>query len=165
MADLPKTEEELQALIATKLEEQKVAHDQELKQVAYNVRKEEEKKFDKFKADMKLSDDERAKQLAAEREKELNDELTSLREFKKESLLKERLVKENLPSYFANDKRLLTAEEGDLDKVIKVVKGEYEASLPKGNTHSTVVPTSTTKGPETKDDKGVGAMADVLKNL
>lgn len=163
MVELPKTEEELQTLINQKLEEQKEAHKRELNEIAYKTRKEEEAKLEKYKNDMKLSDEERAKKLAEEKEKALNDELNDLRAFKKTSAIKDRLAKENLPAYFANDNRLLNAEEGELDKVIKVVKGEYEASLPKGNTHSTVVNVANGNTPIAKDNKGIGEFASALE--
>lgn len=88
-----------------------------------------------------LTLEERQKKELEEKEIAVGKELQELRAFKKSSILSERLAKENLPSYFKNDNRLLNAEEGDVDKVIKDIKKEYEASLPKGNTHSSVIQT------------------------
>lgn len=165
MVELPKTEEELQAYVNQKLEEQKTAHEKELNETAYKARKDAEAKLEKYKADMKLSEEERAQKLAEEKAKAVEEELNGLRAFKKTAELKERLEKEKLPSYFANDSRLLNAKEGELDNAIKVVKGEYEASLPKGNANSSVVNTAT-GGPVTKDEnKGLESMADAIKQI
>lgn len=89
----------------------------------------------------------RASELAQAQESELND----LRAFKRQTIIKDKITAAGLPPYFVNDSRLLSANEGDIDKVIKTVKSEYEATLPKGNTHSTVVQTG---GQAPKDDKG-----------
>lgn len=96
-----------------------------------------------------------AEELANERAKELAqaqvDELNDLRAFKKATIIEKRIESAGLPKYFVNDSRLLSAEEGDLDKVIKTVKAEYEATLPKGNTHSSVVQTN--GGAKPQDNK------------
>ena len=139
MVDLPKTEEELQALIDSRVKEateQLVSkHNGEMA----SLRTKHTAELDKVKKEAGMSAEELANQRAKELAQQNEQELADLRAYKKQSLLKERLVKENLPSYFVNDNRLLSAEEGDLDKAIKVVKAEYEASKPSGNTHSTVV--------------------------
>ena len=77
-----------------------------------------------------------------------------------------------MPSYFKNDTRLLSAEDGDLDKVIKDVKKEYEQTLPKGATSSTVVQTSTGGKPQgsgtSKDEQqaqAFGEFGQALNNL
>ena len=85
-------------------------------------------------------------EIKAEQDAEVQRELEELRSFKKSSLISDRLQKEGLPSYFKNDNRLLTASETDIDKVLKTIKGEYEATLPKGNTHSNVVKTTVSTG-------------------
>ena len=163
MVELPKTEQELQALLdqAVKAKEDELTakHNNDMA----GLRKSHEEKLKKAQEQANLSAEEKAQQLAKEKEEATQQELTELRAFRKSTLLKDRLAKENLPSYFANDNRLLNAEEGELDKAIKVVKGEYEASLPKGNTHSTVVNTAGGNTPAPKDDKGIGGFADALK--
>ena len=78
-------------------------------------------------------------QLKQEQDEALTNELNDLRSFKKNTILGEKLAKEGLPSYFKNDIRLRDAEEGDLDKAIKEVKKEYEATLPKGNPNTNVI--------------------------
>ena len=143
MVELPKTEQELNALIEEKLnakvEELTSKHNGEMA----SLRKSYDDKLKKQQEQANLSAEEKARQLAEEKEQQTQQELSDLRAFKKSTTLKERLTKEGLPSYFANDNRLLSAEDGDLDKAIKVVKGEYEANLPKGNTHSSVVQVTT----------------------
>ena len=166
MVELPKTEQELDALIEeqvkAKIEELTSKHNGEMA----SLRKSYDDKIKKAQEQANLTAEEKAQQLAQEKEQQTQQELSELRAFKKSSVLKERLTKEGLPTYFANDNRLITAEEGDLDKVIKVVKGEYEASLPRGNTHSTVVPTGNGQKPNAGgDNKGLEGMADALKSL
>jgi len=145
MTELPKTEQELNDLIAAKVKEESdrlvAKHNGEMAQ-----------QRQKFDADLKKAKEQAnmtAEELAAQKVKEQQDatikELNELRAYKKSAIINERLQKENLPSYFKNDQRLMSAEDGDLDKVIKEVKKDYEASLPKGAVHSTVVQTSTVK--------------------
>ncbi len=139
MVELPKTDAELQAL----LEENSNTIREELKKEYDNKFAEQRKKHDTEIAKIKADAGKTAEQLANERiqeqqEKQAN-ELLELRAFKKNTILGEKLQKEGLPSYFKNDNRLLTAEDGDLDRVIKDIKKEYEATLPKGNTHSNVI--------------------------
>ena len=143
MVELPKTEQELNALIEekvnAKVEEMSSKHNGEMA----NLRKSYEDKMKKQQEQANLTAEEKAKALAEEERKATQQELSELRAFKKTTTLKERLTKEGLPSFFANDNRLLSAEEGDLDKVIKTVKSEYEADRPKGNQHSSVIQTTT----------------------
>lgn len=142
MVELPKTQEELDALVEEKInakvEELSKKHNEEMA----NLRVSHKKEIEKINNQSNLSAEEKAKALAEEKEKALNDELTSLRSFKRKTELEARLEKEGLPKYFSNDNRLLSANGGDLDKVLKVVKEEYNGSLPKGNQHSTVVQTA-----------------------
>ena len=165
MVELPKTEEELNTLIEAKVnakvEELTSKHNNDMA----GMRKSYEEKIKKIQDQANLSAEDKAKQLAEEQAKAHEEEFNELKSFKKTTLLKERLVKEELPSYFANDSRLLTAEDGDLEKVIKVVKDEYKATLPKGNQHSTVIPTATGTTPNANDNKGLEGMADALKGL
>ena len=140
------TETELQAKIedavAKATQELEKKHNAEM----YNARKEI-----KELKNASLSQEERQQQELKEKELALGQELNDLRVFKKSTILNEKLAKENLPSYFKNDNRLLTADDGDIDKVIKDIKKEYEASLPKGNTHSTVVQQSGSQTPIISD--------------
>ena len=106
------------------------------------LRKKHESQLAKVKEESNMSAEEIANQRAKEIAQAQEDELNQLRTFKKETILKDKLSKAGLPSYFINDNRLLSAEEGELDKVIKVVKTEYDATQPSGTTHSTVVQVS-----------------------
>ena len=151
MVELPKTEQELndliEAKVSAKVEELTSKHNGEMA----NLRKSYDDKIKKAQEQANLSAEEKAQQIAQEKEQQTQQELSELRAFKKSTTLKERLTKEGLPSFLANDNRLLSAEEGDLDKVIKVVKGEYEANLPKGNTHSSVIQTTSQPAQNGKD--------------
>ena len=126
----------------------------------YNARKEI-----KELKNANLSQEEIEQKVREEQDESLRNELAELRSFKKQSVLADKLAKEGLPAYFKNDYRLLNAEEGDLDKAIKVVKKEYEDSLPKGSQHSTIVNTNV-KQPQTSDkDKANAEFGQALKEL
>lgn len=166
MVELPKTEAELQALI----DERVSARETEIKADYDNKFAEQRKKhqteIEKIKADAGKS----AEQLAEERIKEQQDkdanELEELRKFKKTTLIGEKLAKEGLPNFLKNDSRLLNAEDGDLDKVVKDIKKEFEAVQPKGNTHSSVIPQGGASQPNQGGDSkttAYGKMADALK--
>ena len=90
-----------------------------------------------------------------------------MRSYKKTTELSQKLAKEGLPDFLKNDSRLLNAEDGNVDKVIKTIKGEFEQSLPKGARHSTVVQTQQ-KGATTTGDSRQEAfekMGEALKNI
>lgn len=168
MVELPKTEEELKALIESavnsKVEELTAKHNNDMA----GLRKSYDEKIKKSQEQANMSAEEKAKQLAEEEKQKINDELNDLRSFKKKTTLEARLEKEGLPKYFSNDNRLLSAEDGDLDKVLKVVKEEYNGSLPKGNQHSTVVQTANgVVQTQAKDTKEIAyeKVADTLKDL
>lgn len=168
MVELPKTQEELQTLIDSavnsKVDELNAKHNNDMA----GLRKSYEDKIKKTQDQANMSAEEKAKQLAEEKEKALNDELVELRSFKKKTNLEAKLEKEGLPKYFSNDNRLLSAEDGELDKVLKVVKEEYNGSLPKGNQHSSVVQTATgSVQQQGQDQKQVAydKAAESLKNL
>ena len=142
MTELPKTEQELNDLIEAKVQEKQAELEAKHNGAMANLRKKYDDDIKKAKEQAGLT----AEQLAQEKIKEQQDadqkELAELRAYKKSSEISQKLAKEGLPTYFKNDTRLLSAEDGDLDKVIKDVKKEYEATLPKGATHSTVVQTA-----------------------
>ena len=139
MVELPKTEAELQAYVESQVQAKETELKAEYDGKFANQRKKHDEEIAKIRADMGKS----AEQLAEERIKEQQEanakELEELRSFKKTTILQDKLAKEGLPSYFKNDNRLLTAEDGDLDKAIKDIKKEYEATLPKGNAHSSII--------------------------
>lgn len=104
--------------------------------------------------------------LKKEQDEETQRELTELRAFKKNTIIGERLAKEGLPSYFKNDTRLLNANDNDFDKVVKDIKKEYEATLPKGNPHSTVVPSGgNNNAPTSEKDKANAEFGRALQEL
>ena len=141
MAELPKTDAELQALIDQAVEKATTALKTEYDGKFAAQRTKHDEEIKKIKADAGKS----AEELAQQRIKEQNDadqkELAELRAYKKGKTLEERLSKENMPSHFKYDSRLLNASEEDFEKVLKDVKKEYEATLPKGNTTSTIIKT------------------------
>ena len=166
MEELPKTEQELNDLIDAKvneaLEKATTKHNGEMA----SLRKRHDEEIKKVKEQANLSAEEIAQQKIKEENEAKDKELSELRAYKKASVLTEKLAKEGLPTYFKNDNRLLSAEDGELDKVIKEVKKEYEQTLPKGATHSTVVQTATQGQTPKSDDKQVAAfeaMGEMLK--
>ena len=148
--DLPKTESELQALIDEKVktatDELTSKHNGEMA----SMRKKYADDIEKAKKQATMSAEELATQKANEMAQAHEEEFKRLQAFEKQAILKDKLAKANLPQYFVNDSRLLSAETGDIDKVIKTIKGEYEESQPRGATHSTVVQTG---GQKPQNDK------------
>lgn len=114
-----------------------------------------------------LSQEEIEARVRKEQDEATQNELAELRSYKKGKVIEERLSKEGLPSYFRNDSRLLNAKDEDFDKAIKDVKKEYEATLPKGNTHSTVVQTYTNGAGQEQDatSKANEEMGNALKQI
>ena len=140
--ELPKTEQELIDLIDAKVNEEKEKLASKHNGEMASLRKKYDDDIRKAKEQAGLTAEELAKQKVKEQYEADQQELNDLRAYKKSNEISQRLAKEGLPAYFKNDTRLLNANEGDLDKVIKDVKKEYDATLPKGATHSTVVQTA-----------------------
>ena len=167
MTELPKTEQELNDLIAAKVQEKADELTAQHNGQMANMRK----KYDDDLKKAKEQAGKTAEELAQERIKEQQEhdaqELTELRQFKKNTVLGEKLKKEGLPDFFKNDTRLLNAEDGNLDKVIKDIKKEYEQYQPKGATHSTVVQTQSQNVNSQQDDKSAAfeKMGDAIKEL
>ena len=167
MTELPKTEQELNDLIAAKVQEKADEMTAQHNGQMANLRK----KYDDDLKKAKEQAGKTAEELAQERIKEQQEadqkELAELRAYKKSGELSKRLAKEGLPDFFKNDARLLNAEDGTLDKVIKDIKKEYDASLPKGATHTTVVQTSTpgANSQATEKDKAFEKMGETIKSM
>ena len=66
-------------------------------------------------------------------------ELATLRSYKKQVDLTKKLTEAGIPSFFVNDTRLLNAEEDKVPEVIKTIKAELTSVLPKGATFTTNV--------------------------
>jgi len=168
MVELPKTETELQTLIDDAIKKATDTLKSEYDGKFAAQRKKHDEEIAKIKADAGKSAEELAEErLKEQREKDAN-ELTELRNFKKQTIIGDRLAKENLPSYFKNDNRLINAEEGDLDKVVKDIKKEFEASLPRGNQVSTVINTNGSGGiqpTKTEGDVANELLADTLSQI
>ena len=168
MTELPKTEQELNDLIAAKVQEKA----DELTAKHNGEMATQRKKYDDDIRKAKEQAGKTAEEIAQEKIKEQQErdaqELTELRQFKKNTVLGEKLKKEGLPDYFKNDTRLLNAEDGDLDKVIKDIKKDYEQYQPKGANHSTVVPTQSQtiqKGEQDTKSVAFEKMGDALKEI
>ena len=168
MTELPKTEQELNDLIAAKVQEKA----DELTAKHNGEMATQRKKYDDDLKKAKEQAGKTAEEIAQEKIKEQQErdaqELAELRQFKKNTVLGEKLKKEGLPDYFKNDTRLLNAEDGDLDKVIKDIKKDYEQYQPKGANHSTVVPTQSQTIQKGEQDTKVVAfekMGDALKEI
>ena len=167
MVELPKNEAELQALLDAKEQETaekwKAKHDGEMA----SMRKKHDEELKRAKEQANMTAEELAEQKYKEQQEAKDKELNELRAYKKQGIIGSKLEKEGLPSFFKNDSRLLNAEEGDYDKVIKEIKKEYEAALPKGATHSTVVPNAQGSGNKQQDDKqaAFNAFGEALKEV
>ena len=167
MTELPKTEAELQALLDAKANEVTESLTAQHNGAMANMRKKYESDLAKAKEQANMTAEQIAEQKIKEQQEKDAQELVELRQFKKNSVLGEKLKTAGLPDFFKNDTRLLNAEDGDLDKVIKDIKKEFDAYQPKGATHSTVVPTQSQTVNKQQDDKSAAfeKMGDALKEL
>lgn len=150
--ELPKTEQELNDLVEAKLNEERERLTAKHNSDMANARKKYDDDIRKAKEQANLTAEELAQQKIKEQQEADQKELSELRQYKKSAEISSRLAKEGLPSYFKNDTRLLNASDDELDKVVKVVKSEYEQAQPKGATHSTIIPTASDATPKAKDD-------------
>ena len=166
--ELPKTEAELQALLDAKESEITETLNAKHNSDMASMRKRHESELAKAKEQANMSAEEIANQKLKEQQEASEKELIELRNYKKQSIISEKLSEAKLPQYFKNDSRLLNAEEGDYDKVIKSISKEYAESLPKGATHSTITQTQNGK-PQTSggDEKSVAfeQMGSFLKEV
>lgn len=153
MTDLPKTEQELEELINARVKEESDKLVSQHNGQMATIRKKYEDEVRKAKEQANMTAEQIAEQKIKEQQEADLKELNDLRAYKKSSEISQRLAKEKLPDFLKNDTRLLNADEGTLDKVIKDVKKDYEASIPSGATHSTIVQTSTGGNPQEKSSK------------
>ena len=167
MTELPKTEQELNDLIAAKVQEATAEQEAKHNGQMATLRKKYDDDLKKAKEQVGKTAEELAQERIKEQQEHDAQELTELRQFKKNTVLSEKLKKEGLPDFFKNDTRLLNAEDGNVDKVIKDIKKEYEQYQPKGATHSTVVQTQNQNVNKQQDDKRVAfeKMGDAIKEL
>lgn len=150
METLPKTEQELTALIEAKVKEATDQLEAKHNGAMATMRQKYDADIKKAREQANLTAEELAKQKIEEQREADQKELAELRNYKKTNELSQKLDKAGLPQHFKYDTRLLNAEDGSLDKTISEVKKEYEATLPKGATHSTVV----NSGGGTQTNKG-----------
>lgn len=143
MEKLPTTEEELKVLIDSAVKEATDTLTARHNEAMAGVRKKHAEELANIKKEAGLSAEELAKQKMAEEYEALNKEVADLRAYKKTNEISSRLAKEGLPEYLKNDSRLINADDSTFESVLKTVKKDYEATLPKGATRSTVVQTAT----------------------
>lgn len=165
MVELPKTEQELNDLIAQKVQEKETEMTAKHNSEMANQRKKFDDEVKKAKEQAGKTAEELAQEKIREQQEADQKELNELRAYKKSGEISKRLAKEGLPDFLKNDARLLNAEEGDLDKVIKDVKKDFEAYQPKGATHSTVVPNAQNQPPVDKKQEAYNKMGEALKEL
>ena len=165
MVELPKTEAELQALI----DERVGARESELKAEHDKAFASQRTKYERQIKTLKDNGGKPAEEIAQQKIKEQQEadlqELNELRAYKKSKVIEERLTKEGLPSFLKNDTRLINANDDEFDKVMKEVKKEYDAVLPKGSQHSTVVQTSVKQPEQNEKDKAKEEFGQALKQL
>ena len=166
--ELPKTEAELDALITSKIEEVKSELTSKHNGEMANLRKKYETEFTKKLEQANLSAEELAQQKLKEQVAANEQELQELRTFKKGVVIGQRLAKDGLPDYLKNDIRLVNASEEDFEKQYKLVKADYEATQPKGNTHSSVVRQTggaTTSTPQDTKGEAYALMGETLAEI
>lgn len=153
MSELPKTEQELNDLINAKVQEKIDEETAKHNGQMANLRKKYEEDLRKAKEQAGKTAEELAQERIKEQQEADQKELNELRAYKKSAIITERLAKENLPAYLKNDSRLINADESTFEKALKEVKKDYELSLPRGATHSTIVQTSTTSSNSQQSEK------------
>lgn len=164
---LPTTEQELNELIDARVTEVTEKLTAEFNGKMASMRKKYDDDLKKTKEQANMTAEELAQQKIEEQRNADQQELQELRAYKRSTVISSKLAKAGLPDFLKNDNRLLTAEEGNLDKVIKDVQKDYEAGLPKGATHSTVVSTpsgSPNNGATSKQD-AYNKMGEVFKDI
>ena len=102
-----------------------------------NERKRYEEKTKKLEREMELSkmtEEERVKQVEADAKKQQEDEVNALRseletlkQEKRTSEIKSKLLEQKLPNRYLNDTRLVNST--DIDKTLKELKKEYDAEV------------------------------------
>lgn len=168
--ELPKTEAELDALITSKVEEATnnlvSKHNGEMA----SLRKKHEAEIQKVKEQANMSAEEIAQKRVQEQNEADQRELQELRGFKKSTIISQRLAKDGLPDYLKNDVRLINSSEEDFEKNYKNVKADYDATQPKGNTHSSVVrqtggASKPAIGSDAAKDEAYKAMGEALSEI
>lgn len=139
-AELEKAKQEaITKAIAERELELKKKHDEEMAQLRIKAKAEKEDAIKKAEENAKLTADEKAKKEFEEQRKKDDEELAQLRLEKKLNERREKLVKAGVPEVFKNDSRLINADDGDLDTVIKTIESDWKGLLPKGATITTNV--------------------------
>ena len=166
--ELPKTEAELQALLDARESEITETLNAKHNSDMANMRKKHESELAREREKANMSAEEIANQKLKEQQEAQEKELSELRAYKKQAIISEKVEKAKLPSVAKNDSRLINANEGDLDKVIKEISKEYEGLMPKGAKTSTIVTTANGQRPKgSGDEKSVAfeQMGEFIKGI
>ena len=169
MVELPKTDAELQAIIDSEVSKALESKVKELESkhngAIASLRKKYADDLETERAKLNGNVDDLANQKATELNASFMEEYNRLKSFEKSTVITQRLAKEGLPEYFKNDSRLLNSTDADFDKTLKEVRKEYEATLPKGNLHSSVVQQSGNTPQPTNKDIANEKMAEALAQI
>ena len=136
-------EKEKQEAVAKAVEEAKAEmkkkHDEEMANQRIKAKAEKDEAVKKAEENAKLTAEEKAKKELEEQQKAEHEELETLRLEKKLNDRKAQLVKAGVPEMFANDSRLINAEDDKVEDTINTIKAEWEKIAPQGATTSTNV--------------------------
>jgi len=139
-AEIEKAKQEaVEKAVAEKEQELKKKHDEEMYNQRVKAKQEKEDAVKKAEENAKLSAEEKAKKELEEQQKAEHEELEKLRLEKKLNDRKSQLVKAGVPEMFANDSRLINAEDDKVEETINTIKTEWEKIAPKGATTTTNV--------------------------
>ena len=146
MDEITMTQEELdkkieEAVNKAKAEQEaelKKTHDSEKAQMRIKAKEELDKAVKKATEEANLSAEEKAKKDLEEKERQKeeehkaeHEELEKLRLEKKINDRANKLEEAGLPKIFKNDTRLISANDDEVDDVIKTLKAEFEEIAPK----------------------------------
>lgn len=158
-AQLEKEKQEaIEKAVAEAKAEMKKKHDEEMANQRIRSKQEKEEAVKKAEENAKLSAEEKAKKELEEQQKAEHEELLALRLKEKLNERKEKLVKAGVPEMFANDNRLINAEDDKVDEAIATIKADWEKISPKGATTTTNVNGKGNSGGDDKfkDFRGLG---------
>lgn len=139
-AEIEKAKQEAVAkAVAEKEAELTKKHNEEMANLRIKTKAEKDEAVKKAEENAKLSAEEKAKKELEEQQKAEHEELETLRLEKKLNDRKAKLVSAGVPEMFANDSRLINAEEDKVEETINTIKTEWEKIAPKGATTTTNV--------------------------
>ena len=134
-----KIEEEVKKAVDETTEKLKKEHNELMAQQRIKAESDKKKAVEDATKNATLSAEEKAKKEEEERRKADLEELNALRLEKKVNDRARKLTEKGLPDFFKNDSRLINAEDGEVDNIIKTIEEEYKKVLPQGATTNTNV--------------------------